>query len=399
MIQSMSKIFGNSEKHPEKWGLVLSGGGTKGAYEVGVWKAICELKIPIRGIAGTSIGALNAAMFLCCDLKHIESIYRNINLTDVLPVSGGIDPTKDVFDPANLLAVTKDFFRQRGLDNAPLRRMLETHLDIQKIYASSLDLGIVTYNVPTREAFRLFKEDIEPGKLIDYLLASANFPIYKTQNVDGKQFWDGGLFDNMPFNLLIERGYTHLIVIDINGLGQTRKMENAEKVYLNMISGSEDLGGTFEFNPERIAHNIALGYLDTMKAFHGLFGNYFFFRRPAFNDLLTKFDLETIQGLEKAGKLYGMERLRIYRAEDFLTELENRYAEVEKQFSAKYASKSKKPGIKELRKLMSTEEGLPAAVQFFTEQPAQHAAPVGNAIPDLRDAAKAIIALKNYRKL
>ena len=328
----MSKIFGNSEKHPEKWGLVLSGGGTKGAYEVGVWKAICELKIPIRGIAGTSIGALNAAMFLCCDLKHIESIYRNINLTDVLPVSGGIDPTKDVFDPANLLAVTKDFFRQRGLDNAPLRRMLETHLDIQKIYASSLDLGIVTYNVPTREAFRLFKEDIEPGKLIDYLLASANFPIYKTQNVDGKQFWDGGLFDNMPFNLLIERGYTHLIVIDINGLGQTRKMENAEKVYLNMISGSEDLGGTFEFNPERIAHNIALGYLDTMKAFHRLFGNYFFFRRPAFNDLLTKFDLETIQGLEKAGKLYGMERLRIYRAEDFLTELENRYAEVENNF-------------------------------------------------------------------
>ena len=48
---------------------------------------------------------------------------------------------------------------------------------------------------------------------------------------------------------------------------------------------------------------------------------------------------------------------------------------------------------------MSTEEGLPAAVQFFTEQPAQHAAPVVNAIPDLRDAAKAIIALKNYRKL
>ncbi|MBR2100020.1 MAG: patatin-like phospholipase family protein, partial [Eubacterium sp.] len=151
----------------------------------------------------------------------------------------------------------------------------------------------------------LFKEDIEPEKLIEYLLASANFPIYKTQNIDGKHFWDGGLYDNMPFNPLIGRGYTHLIVVDINGMGQTRKMENADKVYLNMISCSEDLGGTFEFNPGRIRHNMVLGYLDTLKAFHRLFGNYFFFRRPAFNDLLMRFDLETIHGLEKAGKLFA----------------------------------------------------------------------------------------------
>lgn len=395
----MSNFFGSSEKRPAKWGLVLSGGGTKGAYEVGVWRAIRELKIPIRGIAGTSIGALNAAMFLCCDMKHIESIYKNIKLADVLPVSAGIDPTKNVFDPSNLMAITMDFFRQRGLDNTPLRRMLEMHLDIQKIYASPLDLGIVTYDVPTRVAFQLFKEDIEPEKLIEYLLASANFPIYKTQNIDGKHFLDGGLYDNMPFNPLIGRGYTHLIVVDINGMGQTRKMENSDKVYLNMITCSEDLGGTFEFNPGRIRHNMALGYLDTLKAFHRLFGNYFFFRRPAFNDLLTRFDLETIRGLEKAGKLFGMDRMRIYHAEDFLTELENRYTEAEKNYLAKYGSLSRKPGVTRLRKLLTTEEGLSAAVQFFTEQPAIHTTPFTKAFPDLRDAAKAVIALKNYRKL
>ena len=92
----------------EKWGLVLSGGGTKGAYEVGAWRAIRELKIPLRGIAGTSIGALNAALFLSSDLKQIEDIYRNIKLTDVLPVGNEIDPDKDVFDPSNLLAITRD---------------------------------------------------------------------------------------------------------------------------------------------------------------------------------------------------------------------------------------------------------------------------------------------------
>lgn len=391
--------FFSSEKRRMKWGLVLSGGGTKGAYEVGAWKAIRELKLPIRGIAGTSIGALNAAMFLCCEQKHIESIYRNIRLTDVLPVSGGIDPEKNVFDTANLLSIVREYLLQRGLDNAPLRRMLEQHLDIAKIYASPYDLGIVTYNVRSREPFQLFKEDIEPDKLVDYLLASANFPIYKTQNVDGKCFMDGGLYDNMPFNLLIERGYTHLIAIDINGIGQTRKMENADNVYLNMISCSEDLGGTFEFNRERITRNMKLGYLDTLKAFHKLFGSYFYFRRPAFNDLLMKFDLETILGLEKAGKLYGMDRLRIYRAEEFLAELEKRHLEMERNFSAKYFSRTWNPGITELRKLVTTEEGLPAFVQIFTEQPKTRSASFVKAFPDLRDAAKALIALKNQRKL
>ena len=73
-------------RNDAKWGLVLSGGGTRGAYEAGAWKALQELHIPIRGISGTSIGALNAAMFLCCELKQIEDIYRGIRMTDVLPV-------------------------------------------------------------------------------------------------------------------------------------------------------------------------------------------------------------------------------------------------------------------------------------------------------------------------
>ena len=66
--------------------------------------------------------------------------------------------------------------------------------------------------------------------------------------MNNKQFMDGGLYDNMPFNPLIERRYTHLIVIDINGLGMTRKLENSERIYLKRIVCSEDLGGTFDFN-------------------------------------------------------------------------------------------------------------------------------------------------------
>ena len=55
-----------------EYGLVLAGGGTKGAYQVGVWKALCELGINIKAIVGASIGALNGALFLQNDI----CIYR-----------------------------------------------------------------------------------------------------------------------------------------------------------------------------------------------------------------------------------------------------------------------------------------------------------------------------------
>ncbi len=384
----------------EKWGLVLSGGGTKGAYEVGAWRAVTELKIPLRGITGTSIGALNAALFLSTELKDIEKIYRTIRLTDVLPVSeDDVDPNKNVFDPGNLLAITKEYLVRRGLDNSPLRNLLKTHLNIDRIYASPLDLGIVTFDVQSREPLRLFKEDIEKDKLVDYLLASANFPIFRTQDLGGKRFMDGGLYDNMPFNPMIERGYTHLIVIDINGLGLTRKVQNPDKICLKMVTCSEDLGGTFEFNRERIIRNMKLGYLDTMKAFHKLFGNHYFFRRPAFNDLLLNFDLETIAGLETAARQFGMERCRIYEAGEFIDMLEERFTEKQQIYNGLTAEKPGRPDIFGLYKMIQSGAGIPALFSVFTEQPVFRNSTLAKAFPEASAAASALIELKNFRRL
>ena len=387
------------KKQTAKWGLVLSGGGTKGAYEIGVWKAIRKLRIPIRGITGTSIGALNAAMFLCCTPEQIEDIYRNIRLSDVLPISGNLDPNKNLFDRTNLLTLIHEFLSQKGLDNAPLRHMLETHLDIDKIYASDLDLGVVTYNIKTREPFQIFKEDIDRDKLIDYLLASANFPIFKAQIVNNKQFMDGGLYDNMPFNPLIERRYTHLIVVDINGLGMTRKLENSDRIYLKRIVCSEDLGGTFEFNQDRIIRNMKLGYLDTMKAFHRLFGSYYFFSRTAFMNLLQNFDLDTIWGLETAAKIYKIDRYRLYKAEEFLTEIETRHAKADLNYTDKSSSTLLNLDRSDLLRSIAAEVSVPSLVHAFTELPSKQDSGLAKAFPDAAAAARAIIELSNYRRL
>ncbi|NLA13749.1 MAG: patatin-like phospholipase family protein, partial [Tissierellia bacterium] len=61
------------------FGLVLEGGGARGAYHVGAYKAIRELNIEIGGIAGTSIGAINGAMMVQGDYELLEKIWLSVD--------------------------------------------------------------------------------------------------------------------------------------------------------------------------------------------------------------------------------------------------------------------------------------------------------------------------------
>lgn len=67
-------------------GLVFEGGGGKGAYQIGAWKAIRELGIEpfVSCVSGTSVGALNAALFYMGSLNTAEEIWRNISDEDIL---------------------------------------------------------------------------------------------------------------------------------------------------------------------------------------------------------------------------------------------------------------------------------------------------------------------------
>ncbi len=401
-ITNLKNLFNRSTPESDvKWGLVLCGGGTKGAYQVGAWKAITELKLPIKAITGTSIGALNAALILQDDYEKMVNIYETIKITDILPVSDKVDPNKDIFDPSNLLELSKEFINQGGLDNTVLRNYITNCLDIKKIYDNPIDLGMVTFDVKSLEPVQVFKKDIPEDKLVDYLTASANFPIFRAKKVDGKAFMDGGLYDNMPINLLVDAGYDHIIVLNVNGLGSVRKIERPNNVYVKMIHCSEDLGGTFEFNKDRIRKNMTMGYLDTLRAFHKLFGVYYYFRRPAYNDLMLNFGVETIYGLETAAKFYNVDRVKIYKAEEFLDALEAAYVESDKR----YRETLKPRGASELLKwIRSTanedDQDISYFVDILQEQPSFPTSnPLAKAFPEHIAAAKAIIELRNYRRL
>ena len=374
----------------KEYGLVLAGGGTKGAYELGIWKALCEMGINVTSIVGASIGALNGALFLQNNFE--ETV--NIKIDNIMNVNG-IDANKNIFDLSNIFNLAADYTKQKGIDNTPLREMIRKYVDMDKIYNSPIDFGLVTYSVKNKEPLQVFKNEIPKDQMENYLLASSCFPIFKPQIINGEEYYDGGLYDNIPSNMLIEKGYKNIIIADIAGVGFSKKTVNKD-IYVKVVSSSEDLGGTFEFNHERILNNIKLGYLDTMKSFNKLQGHIYYFKPEEFAKMLEAFILQTIYGLEYAAQMYNMDRCKEYTFEEFIQELRNRHLEAEKTYVKIKDTNLFQIG-KKLNKLFDKGLGICLAKDLYLDRPASKLSNyMFNFVKDYIVAAKALIELGNY---
>lgn len=378
----------------KEYGLVLSGGGTRGAFQVGVWKALQEIGIQVKAIVGTSIGALNGALFLQDDFYTTVKMYEKIKIDNIMKIEG-VDANKNIFDLSNIFNLAADYRKQKGIDNTPLREMIKQHINMDKLYNSEIDFGLVTYSVKNGTPLQKFKNEIPKEQMEDYLLASSCFPIFKPQIIDGEEYFDGGLYDNAPSNMLIEKGYKNIIIADIAGLGFSKKSINRD-VYVKVISPSEDLGGSFEFNHERIINNIKLGYLDTMRSFNKLQGHIFYFKPEEFAKMLDKFNLQTIYGLEYAAEMYKMYKYREYTFEEFITELNERHLDAQQRFE-KIKSQNLIQIGKRLNKLFDKGLGICIAKELYMDRPASKLSNyLFNFVKDYIVAAKALIELTNY---
>lgn len=354
------------------YALALSGGGTRGAYEVGAYKALNEIGINIKAIAGTSIGALNGAMFLSANLEKAEDMYNKIDISNVLDIDNDINTDKDIFDFRNVFKIIKDYTKKKGLDNKPLKELIEKEVDIEKIYKSDIDFGLVTYSIKSKKALEVFKEEINKDEFIDFLLASACFPIYKAQKIQDEEYFDGFFHDNMPINMLIKRGYENIIAIDLGSKNANKKLID-KNVYVKLVKPSENLGGIFEFNKDRIKFNIKLGYLDTMKAFNKLRGHMYYFRPYEFNRLLYKFTLEELYGLEYAADIYNIDKYNIYTCKDFLNKILKKHREATRNYDKVRNTLDFKKLIKEgkeIKKIIDKGLGLCLMVDMINNKPA-----------------------------
>lgn len=313
------------------YGLVLEGGGAKGAYHVGAYKALIELGVEIGGISGTSIGALNGAILVQGDLEKLEDIWVNTKSSDLFNIDEkALNDLKNFnlqeINLPYLLNVSKEILSNKGLDTSKIRALLEEFIDEDKIRKSKLDFGIVTINLTDKKPMELLKEDIPEGKMVDYLLASANLPTFKQETMDGKKFLDGGFHDNLPIGVLVKKGYTDFIAIRTFGIGIIRKQKskNLNIIYVQPI---EPLGGVLDFNKEQSEKDMLLGYYDTMKAFKKLKGYKYYCEayEGDFLRFMLNFFLDKNNKIINMGKILGYDEISTDRMlfEKIMPRLEN----------------------------------------------------------------------------
>jgi NTE family protein len=254
------------------YGVVLSGGGAKGGYEIGVWKALKELNISIEAVTGTSVGALNGAIIVQDDFETAVDLWTSLSIESVINVEreiAAVEENKKKY--ISILDTIKNSFFNGGMDVTPLKNLLLEIIDEDKIRNSIIDFGIVTFSLTDFKPVKIFKKDIPKGQMVDYLLASSCFPAFKKYEIDNKKFVDGGVYDNIPISLMVDKGIKNIIVVDVSGPGINRKVDYKD-INITYIKNSDDLGGVLDFNAEKSKNNIELGYLDTLKSFKKLKG-------------------------------------------------------------------------------------------------------------------------------
>ena len=276
----------------EKTGLVFGGGGTKGIYQIGVWKAMKDLGIDkkINVVSGTSVGALNAVLFALGDYDLAFKIWGGIKKSDLLT------PQKKHGEEKS----KEGWFSRNELKN------IIQDLPLKKLKNSKIDVYITTNKICNKEKSEefmpnIFKEinrhfstkDINDfdyhhinlmsiEDTIDILLASSAISlVYGSVYLNDERHIDAGAtdFGNVPIIPLYNRNKCKEIYVvpldnkyDIKKINKkilTKDTVNAEEYYENrkftVIKPSKNLGLTFDLKKDRLDKNFKLGESDATK--------------------------------------------------------------------------------------------------------------------------------------
>lgn len=263
-------------------GLALEGGGAKGSYQVGAYKALKEMGYEFDYIVGTSIGAINGAMFVQGDEKLAEKIWLDIEFSMV--VSTEDDKLENFFKESltlnNVLdkvSLIKDVIFEKGFDTTPLKNLLINNISEERIRNSNTKFGLVTLDITNRKPVETFADDVPEGKLMNYIYGSSNLLVFKQEPIDGKILIDGGYYANNPVKML--EGKCDEIINIV--LFPNRNIPSiSQDIDLKVIAPREKLIEILNFNKDYSQYGINLGYYDTYKYFYDLYGEKYYIKRP-----------------------------------------------------------------------------------------------------------------------
>ncbi len=280
----------NTKAREKKLGIVFSGGGGKGAYQIGVWKALKEFDIDsgVHAVAGTSVGGLNAALFVQGDQQKAEALWRSISTEQILSMNkegvakkaaaiGGALFTpalqaKAIASIASLLQF-QGLFSQAGLshlikDSGACEAIAHNENQRLPLYVCSLNIAKLTLEYPQLTG--------RPASEVQqWLLATSAIPlIFDGITIGSTTYYDGGVLpgynDNTPYKVLIEQqACTHIINLHLERSPElAMAQKNNPTVRFWDLVPTRSFKGTIEalnFSPENIATLIDEGYEDTKR--------------------------------------------------------------------------------------------------------------------------------------
>ncbi len=263
-----------------QFGLVLAGGGAKGAYQAGVCKCLAKIGLEPQIIAGTSIGTLNGAV-IASSQSFAEGVQRLNELWDRL----GEKPLlkveyfkgyNSIFDPKPIEEVLYEAVNSAKLrDGIELWATVFPALKIPGLDSNFLMTPLDFLRSKTGKSAKFFRvqDSKDDETLYNLLLASAAIPLALPQReVDGKFYVDGALGDNIPLRALANRGCTSAIVIHLDngetwsrydfseqGIIEIRPQQQINKSNTPVIGFIDSL---LDFSPKYIAELKDRGYKD-----------------------------------------------------------------------------------------------------------------------------------------
>lgn len=269
-------------------GLSLQGGGARGSYQVGAYYAFKKAHIKFDGITGTSIGAFNGALMASGKEKALLDFWLNVSIGEIL----GFDKEyvrKQIsheYDFSYLKLKLKNWMhiiKSHGIDIKGLEKILEDYLEEEALLKSKIDFGICTIRLKDLKPCYIFKEEMPKEKIKDYILASCYLPLFKMKKkIDNHYYLDGGFYDNTPLNMLIEKGYKKIYVVELNPLLNINRKPK-KQIEIIKITPKRDLGGVLIYDSKSIKENMKMGYYDTLRVIKNLDGIYYCFKKyPTF---------------------------------------------------------------------------------------------------------------------
>lgn len=282
-----------SFKPPQNRVLVISGGGARGAWGVGVCKALLEKHHGYKAVYGTSTGSLMAPMILLQNIEKLEFNYTNVTQKSIF----SLNPFKVTKEPVLIdgaqaidsLTNTKLFTMKTDIkplnaiwrlftgkpslgESYNLKKLIQSQFSreeynrlqsICKTYDFEIGVGVTNMEDAKFEMIKNTGRDYD--EFINYMWASANQPVFMTYYYDEKRkrhFADGGLIEVLPIRQAIDYAVKHKVdTIDVVLNSSINNIEPKDfSIRKNYISGGL-MRILSTYGQSTLSSNIELGML------------------------------------------------------------------------------------------------------------------------------------------